>query len=139
MSRTGRDTPLLREFRRPGLWLAIWALMLVAVIGASLLPARELPPVPFAGFDKLQHLAGYAALSAYAAMLFARMRAQAIAGAALVALGIGLEAAQGSWTGSRQADVLDAFANTLGVLAGLLVSATPMAHWLQRLDARLRG
>ena len=60
----------LREFRRPGLWLALWALMITAVVAGSLLPARELPPVPFDGFDKFQHLFGYAVLSAYASMLF---------------------------------------------------------------------
>ena len=128
----------LREFRRPALWLGLWVLMIMAVIVGSLLPARELPPVPFDGFDKVQHLLGYAVLSAYAAMLFARMRARALAAAGLVALGIGLEVAQGMLTASRQADIADAMVNALGVLAGLAVTATPLARLLQRLDARWR-
>ena len=128
----------LREFRRPGLWLALWALMIATVIAGSLLPARELPPVPFDGFDKFQHLFGYAVLSAYASMLFARMRAQALAAAGLVALGIGLELAQAALTSSRQADPADALVNALGVLAGLAVAATPLAQWLRRLDGRWR-
>lgn len=136
MSATARGERLLRDFRRPWLWVAIWVLMLAAVIGGSLAPARELPPVPFAGFDKFQHFFGYAVLSGYATMLFARMRARALAGAALVALGIGLEVAQGQWTATRQPDLFDAVANTAGVLAGMLVAATPGAHWLQRFDAR---
>jgi len=128
----------LREFRRPGLWLALWALMIATVIAGSLLPARELPPVPFDGFDKFQHLFGYAVLSAYASMLFARMRAQALAAAGLVVLGIGLELAQAALTASRQADPADALVNALGVLAGLAVAATPLAQWLRRLDGRWR-
>ena len=128
----------LREFRRPGLWLALWALMIATVIAGSLLPARELPPMPFDGFDKFQHLFGYAVLSAYASMLFARMRAQALAAAGLVALGIGLELAQAALTSSRQADPADALVNALGVLAGLAVAATPLAQWLRRLDGRWR-
>lgn len=128
---------VLREFRRSGLWLALWALMIMTVVAGSLLPARELPPIPFDGFDKFQHLFGYAVLSAYAAMLFARMRAQAMAAAGLVLLGIGLEVAQGLLTASRQADIADAMVNALGVLAGLAVTATPLARLLQRLDTRL--
>jgi len=128
----------LREFRRPGLWLALWALMIATVIAGSLLPARELPPMPFDGFDKFQHLFGYAVLSAYASMLFARMRAQALAAAGLVVLGIGLELAQAALTASRQADPSDALVNALGVLAGLAVAATPLAQWLRRLDGRWR-
>ena len=128
---------VLREFRRPGLWLWLWALMVMVVIAGSLLPAGELPPVPFAGFDKFQHFFGYAVLSAYATMLFARLRAQALAAAGLFALGIGLEVAQGMLTTSRQADIADAMVNALGVLAGLTISATPLARRLQRLDARL--
>lgn len=127
----------LRDFRRPGLWLALWALMIVAVIAGSLLPARELPQMPFDGFDKLEHFFGYATLSAYAAMLFARMRAQALSAAGLVALGIGLEIAQSTLTASRLADPADAMVNAMGVLAGLGSAATPFARLLQRLDARL--
>lgn len=126
----------MRDFRRPGLWLALGALMIVAVVVGSLLPARELPPAPFDGFDKLEHFLGYAVLSTYAAMLFARMRLQALAALGLVALGIGLEVAQALLTASRQADPADAMVNTLGALAGLASTATPLARLLQRLDAR---
>jgi glycopeptide antibiotics resistance protein len=77
-------------------------------------------------------------LSAYAAMLFARMRARALAAAGLVVLGIGLEVAQGWLTASRQADIADALVNSLGVLGGLSIAATPLARLLQRLDARWR-
>jgi VanZ family protein len=130
---------VLRDFQRPRVWLALWAAMILAVIVGSLLPARELPPMPFDNFDKVEHLLGYAVLSAYAAMLFARMRAQALAAAGLVALGIGIELAQAALTASRQADPVDAMVNTLGVLAGLaLVLRSPRwACLLQRFDARL--
>ena len=128
----------MREFHRPDLWLGLWALMIAVVVVGSLLPARELPTAPFDGFDKLEHFFGYAVLSGYAAMLFARLRVQALAAAGLVALGIGLEVAQAVLTVSRQADLADAMVNTVGVLAGLALAATPMARWLQCLDARLR-
>lgn len=128
---------VLRDFRRPRLWLAIGVAGLLAVIGLSLLPASDLPQAPFSGFDKVSHFLGYAALSAYGGMLFARMRAQTWTAAGLVALGIGLELAQAQLTDSRMGDLRDAVANTLGVLAGLPCASTPLARLLQRLDARL--
>ncbi len=127
-------TAALREFRRPHVWLAIWLLMLAAVIATSLLPARDLPPAPFDGVDKLEHFLAYALLSAYAVMLFARVRAQALAAAGLIALGVALEFAQGALTDSRQADSADALANALGALAGLMLAPAPWASVLLRLD-----
>lgn len=128
----------LREFRRPRVWLALWALMIGLVIIGSLLPADDLPQVAFDGFDKLEHFFGYAVLSSYASMLFARLRPRALAAIGLVAVGIGLEVAQGLLTQTREADIADALVNALGVLAGLSIAATPLARLLQRLDARWR-
>ena len=131
------ENGVLRVFRWPRCWLVSWALMIAAVVVGSLLPTDALPPSPFDQFDKLEHFLGYAALSAYAVLLFASRRAQVGAAVGLVALGIGLEVAQAVLTASRSADVLDAATDALGVLAGLSLAATPWALALQRLDARL--
>jgi len=129
----------LRGFHRPALWLALWAGLFVLIATGSLWPARELPTAPIIGYDKLQHFTGYALLSGWAVMLFARMRAQALAVLAVIAFGIVLEVAQGVLTTDRSGDSADAMANALGALAGLLLSATPLARALQRLDARWFG
>lgn len=125
----------MRPFHRPGLWLVLGLGMVGMVVVGSLMPASGLPPVPFDGFDKVQHLFGYAVLSTYAVMLFGRLRAQAMCAIGLIALGIALEFAQETLTSTRQADPADALFNSLGVLAGLSVAATPLAGLLQRLDA----
>jgi VanZ family protein len=130
------ESGLLRGFRRPRLWLGLWLAMLAAVIATSLLPARDLPPMPFDHADKLEHFLAYALLSAYAVMLFARVRTQALAAAALIALGVGLELAQAAMTDSRQADSADALANALGALAGLMLAPTSLATALLWLDHR---
>jgi len=127
----------LRAFRRPRCWLVPWALMIATVVVGSLLPSDALPPSPFDQFDKLEHFLGYAALSAYAVLLFASRRAQVGAAIGLVALGIALEIAQAVLTQSRSADVFDAATDALGVLVGLSLAATPWAQALQRLDVRL--
>lgn len=127
----------MRAFQRPGWWLAVWGLLIAAVVVGSLLPARALPTAPFDGFDKVEHVFGYALLSAYAVMLFARLRTQLRVAVGLVVLGIGLEFAQAGWTSSRSGDPVDVLANLVGVLAGSLSAATPLARLLQRIDARL--
>ncbi|HEY0502114.1 MAG TPA: VanZ family protein [Lysobacter sp.] len=130
--------PLLREFRYPALWLAIWLAMVGAVVATSLLPADDLPAPLFDGVDKVEHFLAYLGLSAWAVMLFATRRAQALAAVGLIALGIGLEFAQGGLTASRQADSADALANALGVLAGLMLAPTPVARALLWLDRKGR-
>lgn len=124
----------LRDFRRPWLWLGAWLAMIGAVTATSLMSASHLPPPAFDGMDKVEHLLGYFVLSAWAVNLFGRRRPQALAAVALIALGVGLEIAQGALTASRQADSADALANTLGVFAGLLLAPTPLARVLLRLD-----
>lgn len=131
--------PWLRRFRTPRRWLAVGATGVLAVIAVSLLPAGDLPPSPFAGSDKVGHFLTYAALSAYACMLFAHMRPQALCAAGLIVLGVALEYGQALLTDSRMGDSRDAFANALGALAGLVTASTPLALMLQRIDARLAG
>lgn len=127
----------LREFHRPALWIALWLAMIAAVIATCLMPAKDLPPTPFDSFDKIEHFTAYLALSLYAGMLFARVRAQALATAALIALGVALEFAQARLTDSRSGDAADALANSLGALAGLWLARTPAGAWLQRVDRAL--
>ncbi|HEY5850044.1 MAG TPA: VanZ family protein [Lysobacter sp.] len=129
---------MLRDLHWRGWWLGLWVLMLVAVVVTSLVAASDLPPPPFDGVDKLEHFLAYLVLSGYAVMLFERRRAQALVAAGLIALGVGLEVAQGALTVSRQADSADALANSLGVLAGLVLAATPVSRALEWLEARIR-
>lgn len=132
-------TPALRPLRRPALWIGVWLAMIACVVVGSLLPAGDLPAPAFPGIDKLEHLVGYALLSAWAAMLFATRRALWTAGIALVALGIAIELAQGAFTTTREADALDVLANASGVALGLLVARTPCARLLSRIDMRSRA
>ncbi|MBN7137452.1 hypothetical protein A7A76_22330 [Lysobacter enzymogenes] len=119
------------------MWIALWLAMIAAVIATCLMPAQDLPPTPFDSFDKVEHFTAYLLLSLYAGMLFARVRAQALATAGLIALGVALEFAQATLTDSRSGDAADALANSLGALAGLWLARTPLGLWLQRVDRAL--
>ncbi len=125
----------LKPFRRPRLWLGLWLAAVAAVIVLSLVNLSGLPPVPEGG-DKVEHFLAYALLSAAAVQLFATRRACFVVAVLLIALGIGLEFAQGLLTTTRMGDPRDALANTLGVLGGLLTAFTPLRHSLQHLEAR---
>ena len=121
----------LKPFRHPRRWLAAWWAMIGAVIVGSMLPALLLPDLP-PGSDKLEHLLGYAALSAWAVQIFATRRALAWAGLGLVALGVAIEVAQDALTATRMMDAADALANSLGVLLGLATALTPLRDGLLR-------
>ena len=111
----------MRALRRPRLWLAVWAFGWALCVALSLLPpvAVDAP----SGTDKLGHFIAYFVLSAWAVQIFRTGRAQALAAAALVALGIALEFAQAGFTADRFGEPADALADTLGVLLGLATAA----------------
>ena len=125
----------LRAFRRPALWRGAWVAMIAATLIVCLVP---MPPttVSIEHFDKIEHLAGYFLLSAYAAMLFATRAALGRAMLGLLALGASIEVLQAllPW---RSTDAFDMVANSIGVFAGALVAFTPLRGTLQWLDRRL--
>jgi VanZ family protein len=125
----------LRAFRRPALWVGAWVAMLMGTVIVCLVPLPfEAPPIRH--FDKGGHLAGYAVLSAYAAMLFATRRALVVAMFGVIVLGAVIEGLQAlvPW---RSMDPWDLVANTLGIALGALVALTPLRDLLQWLDRRL--
>lgn len=127
--------PALKPLRRPRLWLALWWIGILVVVVCSLLPAFLLPEVPSGG-DKVEHFTAYFLLAAAAVQLFAARRALVGAGVGLVALGVAMEIAQGLLTTTRQMDVHDALANSMGVAGGLLTLATPWRDVLLAWDRR---
>ena len=124
----------LKPFRRPWLWAGLWMLAIALVVIGSLLPGKDLPPLPVS--DKFEHFAAYALLSAGAVQLFARRLSWAFICLLLVLMGIGLEYLQASMKLGRMLDRNDALANTLGVLIGLATAFTPLRDFLLRFDRR---
>lgn len=86
-----------------------WA---AAIVWLSLTPSP--PQVDVAHSDKMGHFFAYALLMFWFAQLYWRRAAYA---AGFIALGVGLEIAQGA-LGFRMYDAADMVANTLGVLGG---------------------
>lgn len=125
----------LKPFRRPWLWAGLWCVAIAATVVLSLMPVPDLGRLPSGG-DKLEHFVTYALLAAGAVQLYPRWRSLLSVGIGLVVMGIGLEYAQGALTTYRMMDRADAFANTLGVIAGLGLQLTPWRDLLLRFDRR---
>lgn len=117
------------------LWQALsWGLLLT-VVSLSLLP------LPHSGIDvpegdKWMHLLAYASLALCFGQWARDARQRLIQAAGLISLGGVLEWLQGL-TGYRQADLLDLFANALGVLIGAGLALGPAGRILRAVDARL--
>ena len=125
----------LKPFRRPRLWLGIWLMAVLAVVALSLMPPAPLPELPSGG-DKVEHFLAYCLLAMGAVQLFASRGPWLLAGAGLIAMGVGLEYAQGAYTATRMQDPFDALANTLGVIAGLATALTPLRDAWLRMERR---
>jgi VanZ family protein len=89
-----------------------WA---AAIVWLSLTPRP--PHIDVAYGDKLGHLAAYGLLMWWFAQLYLARKARVAYALGFIAMGVGLEIAQGA-LGYRTYEVIDMYANTLGVLLG---------------------
>ncbi len=120
------------RYRR--LWLALSVALVGAILYSSLAPSLALP-VPD-GFDKVEHFTAYCGLALWFTGLYPRARYwQVVIG--LLALGLGVEIAQGAMQLGRSAEALDMAANAAGVGAGLLLALALTGGWAQRVESWL--
>jgi VanZ family protein len=97
-------------------WRAIgWALV-TAVVWGSLASLPELP-VQIEGGDTAAHVVAYTVLMVWFAQLDEHAAARVALAAGFVAMGVGLEFAQGALS-YRNFDVIDMAANATGVVLG---------------------
>lgn len=123
----------LKPLRRPWLWAGLWWCAVLVVIAVCLLPPPPMPELP-RNSDKVEHFLAYFVLAASAVQLWRGWWSLARVALGLVAMGVGIEWAQGALTETRLADPMDALANTLGVVAGMATAATPLRDLLLRLQ-----
>ena len=128
--------PWLKPLQHPRRWTGLWLLAIAAVIAVCLMPPPALPPLPD-NSDKIEHFASYFLLAFGAVQLFTRGQVLLMAALGLVALGIGIEIAQGALTSDRSADPYDALANAVGVLLGMTTMLTPWRDLLLRMEKRM--
>ncbi len=118
-------------------WLVTGWLLVSLVIYLSLMP---MPPTPvsFEYSDKIEHMLAYAMLSLWFCQVYPSVRARWIVVVGLIGLGIGIEYAQ-RWTGYRQFEVQDMFADGMGVSLGWLLVFTPLGRVHEYIESYLKA
>jgi VanZ family protein len=120
--------------RHRPLWVAMSAVLVASVAYFSLASVSS-PPLP-ANFDKLEHFTVYCGLAVWFTGLYPRSRYWKVV-AGLVALGLGLEVAQGAMQLGRTADAFDMVANAAGVGVGLVLALMVTGNWARRVESWL--
>jgi len=120
--------------RHQSFWMAMSAVLVAVIVYASLKPDIALPVL--GDFDKAEHFAAYCGLAVWFTGLYPRARYWKVV-AVLLALGLGLEIAQGVMQLGRSAELLDMVANAAGVGVGLLLAYGLTGNWARRVEAWL--
>ncbi|MDP3352649.1 MAG: VanZ family protein [Flavobacteriaceae bacterium] len=113
------------------LFIAIVLTFLIAYL--SFIPLNNLiPKFEFGYFDKIAHIISYASLS-FSWFLAVCLKKVPIIKIILTAIcisfyGIIIEVVQGNYTPSREADIYDVLANTIGIIIGLGI----FILWIQK-------
>lgn len=103
------------------LWLFTGWIGVATALVLSLGPAANEPAV-LRHADKLVHMAGYATLMFWWAQLYPTASQRIQLALTLILLGMGIEWLQG-FTPTRQSDIRDVLANTLGIGLGGWIAA----------------
>lgn len=106
--------------------IASWILSIALVSYLSLIPGVE-PPVDFRYADKLLHALAYAWLALLPFLGFGRTQRALVASLLMMPWGTALEIGQ-AFVPERFASLSDAFANSFGILLGIISGI-----WLRRL------
>jgi VanZ family protein len=131
INKAGLTTGL--ELRLAKYWFLL-AYSLLLILGIlSLMPAPDI-----GGSDKLAHFAAYALLSAWFSLLVEQRNTLWLILFGLIGYGLLLELLQ-SFTSYRQGDLIDAVANGLGVVFGLVFYFSPLRRILRLVDNWLSG
>ena len=116
----------MSELRYSRTWYLIGVILTLIVIVGCLVPARDVPRMPIG--DKLQHLVAYSGLALWFGGLVPPRRYLQLA-LTLLALGGGIEMAQGLMGLGREADWRDFYADALGAALGLALSLAGLSQW----------
>ncbi len=116
------------DLRYATFWAIGGWIMILVVIVTCLLPGPDIAAVAGLLPDKVEHALAYFALTLWFCGLYPRSSWWKLA-ALFFLLGVFIEIAQGLFTTTRAMEVNDAVADTVGILAGLLIARAGAARW----------
>lgn len=127
----------MRPLRYALLWVLAGAGLFLTVVYLCLrAPGEE--DAWFPGFDKWAHASAFFALGVWSLALVER-RAYARVMAVMLAVGLGIEVAQGLMGLGRHAEWADVAADALGVALAFGVSMSRSESWFEWIEARVRS
>lgn len=112
-------------------WYFLGALLTLVVVVSSLVPNEDLPHVRVS--DKVEHIVAYSGLALWFGGLMSPRRYLYLA-LVLLALGGGIEIAQGLMGLGREADWRDFYADAFGVALGISLCLAGLQHWASWLE-----
>ena len=128
------NTSNLLALRFSRLWFFVGMAIVAAVVTACLVPMQVLPTVGVS--DKIEHSLAFFTLAIWFAGLVPR-RDYVFLFLAMIALGGGIEVAQGLMSLGREADIWDLVADAKGAFAGVALALTPLGRWPSLLEGLL--
>jgi VanZ family protein len=120
--------------RYPRAWFFVGVCIAIVITFFSLIPAQQLPQIGVS--DKIEHAVAYLLLGFWFASVIARWDYLFLL-FALIALGGGIEIAQGLMGLGRESDLRDVLANSIGAGIGLGLALTPLGRWPEFLERQL--
>lgn len=117
-------------------WVLLGVTLLALTIYFSLLAPQRLG-ISLTGLDKAAHFAAFFLLTIWFVGLVER-RAYFRVGLVLLAIGVGIEVAQGIMRLGRQAEWWDLWADAAGIGLGILISLTSRRSPFEWVERRLR-
>jgi len=117
------------------LWWALGTGLVLFILYGTLAPVQYVPDLHVN--DKLEHAGAFFGLTCWFGGLLSRRRSAALA-FCMLALGAGIEIAQGLMGLGRDADVHDFIADSVGIWAALMLALVGWGSWTLRLE-RLLG
>lgn len=118
------------------LWLGVGIFLIGFIVYESI--SFDAIEVDIAYFDKFAHVLTYFLLMGWFVQIYQSSRAKVILALLFIGMGIAIEYLQGAG-GVRYFEVADMLANTGGIIAALLLSNSPFASILLKLETYLLG
>ena len=117
---------MFNDLRFIRFWFVLGWVFVVAAMVLSLMPLQQVTMPSWN--DKIEHAMGYFLLTLWFCGLYRRQRYWVVA-LWMLAMGVLVEILQGMMHLGRQAEIMDIYADILGIGIAIFLAITPLGRW----------